>query len=192
MNTIQVNKKQYTESEVIALAKQDTSYFGILYNHYFDSIFRFIFKRIGGDEESTADLTQQTFIKALKNISGYEDRGFKFSSWLYRIAQNEVNMFFRSQKTQHSVEISDHTLRNLQEEAELDRYMSQEEQEQLIELINQLEPEQQEIIELRFFQELSFRDIAEIYSISEANAKMRVYRILEKLTKKWKGHDTEI
>ena len=42
-----------------------------------------------------------------------------------------------------------------------------------------------DLIELRFFQEMSFKEIADIYSITEANAKMRVYRILEKLNKKW-------
>jgi RNA polymerase sigma-70 factor (ECF subfamily) len=48
-----------------------------------------------------------------------------------------------------------------------------------------MEQEHLDLIELRFFQEMSFKEIAEIYNITEANAKMRVYRILEKLKNKW-------
>ena len=174
-----------TESEIIALAKTDSFYFGALYNSYFDRIFRFIFKRLGGKEELAGDLTQQTFMKAMANISKYEDRGFSFSSWLFRIAQNEVLMHFRSQKKVTTVAIEERMFKNMCDEANITGYMSQEDQEKLIELLNGMEQEHLDLIELRFFQGLSFKEIADIYSISEPNAKMRVYRILEKLNKKW-------
>ena len=64
--------------------------------------------------------------------------------------------------------------------------MSIEDQEKLMEIINNLGQEHLDLIELRFFQELSFKEIAEIYSITEANAKMKVYRILEKMNLNWK------
>ena len=70
-------------------------------------------------------------------------------------------------------------------EANLSNHMSMEDQERLIEAINGLKQEHQDLIELRFFQELSFKEIAEIYDITEANAKMRTYRILEKIGKMW-------
>lgn len=92
------NISKLPESEIIVLAQKDRKHFGILYDNYFDEIFRFVFKRLGGKEAIAGDLTQQTFIKAMANLEKYEDRGFPFSSWLYRIAQNEVAMFFRSQK----------------------------------------------------------------------------------------------
>ena len=180
------NKKQLTESEVIALAKQDQVYFGTLYNKYFDQIFRFVFKKLGGDEEITGDLTQQTFMKAMANIQKYEDRGLPFSSWLYRIAQNEVLMFFRKQKKSFTVAIDENKVVGLASEASLSsEYMSQQDQEKLIELLNHLDANHLELIELRFFQEMSFKEIADIYSISEANAKMRTYRILERINKTW-------
>jgi RNA polymerase sigma-70 factor (ECF subfamily) len=64
--------------------------------------------------------------------------------------------------------------------------MTIEDQEKLMEQLNELPQENLDLIELRFFQELSFKEIAEIYSITEANAKMRIYRILEKMNKNWK------
>jgi RNA polymerase sigma-70 factor (ECF subfamily) len=144
-----------------------------------------VFKRLGGNEEVAGDVTQQTFIKAMANLNKYEDRGLPFSSWLYRIAQNEVSMFFRQQKKSFSVSIDENRLMDMASEAKLASYMSIDEQEKLVETLNSLKQEHLDLIELRFFQELSFKEIAEIYDITEANAKMRTYRILEKIGKLW-------
>lgn len=179
------NIKQLTEQEVIAYAKKDQSYFGTLYDKYFEQIFRFVFKRVGGNEDLAGDITQQTFIKAMANIEKYEDRGLPFGSWLYRIAQNEVSMHFRKLKKNYTVPVDENRIKDVASEANLSGYMSMEEQELLIEMINKLEESQMELIELRFFQGMSFKEIAEIYNITEANAKMRTYRILERIAKKW-------
>lgn len=180
-----IDISKLTESQIIALAKKKKRFFGVLYDRYFDQIFRFVFKRLGGNETMAGDLTQQTFIKAMANLEKYEDRGLPFSSWLYRIAQNEVSMFFRQQKKSYSVSIDEGRLMDMAGEANLSNQMSMEDQERLIEAINGLQQEHQDLIELRFFQEMSFKEIAEIYDITEANAKMRTYRILEKIGKKW-------
>jgi len=182
--------QKLTESEIIALAKTDRRHFGVLYDRYFEQIFRFVFKRLGGDEDTAGDLSQQTFIKAMANMHKYEDRGFPFSSWLYRIAQNEVSMYFRQQKKQSSVPIDENRIQEVAMEAEIFRsHMSMEDQEKLVELLNGLEESQLDLIELRFFQEMSFKEIAEIYSVSEATAKMRTYRILERINKQWKNEE---
>jgi RNA polymerase sigma-70 factor (ECF subfamily) len=173
-----------SDSEIVALAKNDQVYFGELYERYFEQIFRFVFKRLGGKENEAGDITQQTFMKAMANLGKYEDRGLAFSSWLYRIAQNEVNMYFRKSKGNYTIEIEERKLKDLWNEAEIN-YMSEEDQEQLVDLLNNLDQEHLDLLELRFFQEMSFKEIADIYSITEPNAKMRVYRILEKLNKKW-------
>ena len=180
------NKTVYSESELIELSKSNHQYFGALYEKYFDTIFRFIFKRLGGDETVSGDLTQQTFMKAMVNIQKYEDRGFPFSSWLFRIAQNEVNLFFRSLKNNKTVDINENQLKSVLEDFDSSASMTIENQEKLIQCINSLEPEQIDLIELRFFQEMSFQEIAAIYDITEANAKMRIYRLLEKIQKNWK------
>ncbi len=184
------NITQLSESEVIVLAKKDQFYFGVLYNQYFEQIFRFVFKRLGGDEEIAGDVTQQTFIKAMANLEKYEDRGLPFSSWLYRIAQNEVSMHFRKLKKNFSVPIDENRIVEVAVEASLStEYMTADQQEKLIEMLNELDTDHLDLIELRFFQELSFKQIADIYKISEANAKMRTYRILERINKKWKNDE---
>jgi len=184
------NIKQLSEPEIIALAKKDRKYFGVLYDQYFEQIFRFVFKRLGGDEDTAGDLTQQTFIKAMANMEKYEDRGFPFSSWLYRIAQNEVSLYFRQQKKNCSVAIDESRIQEVAAEAEIfSSHMSMDDQERLIEMLNGLDENQLDLVELRFFQEMSFKEIAEIYSVSEATAKMRTYRILERINKQWKNEE---
>lgn len=179
------------DQALIKLAKKESRYFGALYDRYFEIIFRFVFKRLGGDEDQAGELTQITFIKAMANIEKYEDRGLKFSSWLYRIAQNEVLMYFREQKKVRYVPVDENRLKDLASEVQVNTYMSTEDQDKLISMINALEPEQMDLIELRFFQGMSFLEIAGIYNISEASAKMRIYRILERISKKWTGKEWE-
>jgi len=180
------NISNLSETELIALAKKDQKYFGPLYERYFEEIFCFIFKRLGGDEEIAGDITQQTFIKAMANMGRYEDRGFKFSSWLYRIAQNEVSMYFRQLKKSYSVAVDENRIADLAQEAELEmNYMSMDQQEKLVEILNSLNESELELIELRFFQAMRFQDIANIYNITEANTKMRIYRLLDKISKLW-------
>lgn len=185
---IRKEKKQLTEKEAIEKSKENTTYFGLLYNSYFEQIFRFIFAKVGGNEDLSGDLTQQTFMKAMANIGKYEDRGFPFSSWLYRIAQNEVLMHFRSQKKTIYVPIDENRIHDLVDEIDSCKtYLSIEDQEKIIQILNELDPNHLDLIELRYFQGISFKEIAEIYNITEANAKMRTYRILDRIKKVWKA-----
>ena len=181
------NDKNLTEAQIIALAKKDVYYFGLLYDKYFNTIFSFVFKRLGGAEDLAGDVTQLSFMKAMANIQKYEDRGNPFSSWLYKIANNQVYEYFRKKKRLHEVPVDEQRIQDLGKEANINSYMSLAEQEKLIEMINALEQVQQDLIELRFFEKMSFKEIAAIYNITEANAKMRTYRILERIKNKWEN-----
>lgn len=184
-------KQEITEEEAIRLAKQDHRYFGVLYEAHFAVIFRFVYQRLGGKEEIAGDLTQQTFFQAMTKIHQYEDRGGAFRSWLFRIAQNEVNQFFRKEKRNTEVEIQATMLVDLMDEATI-KHEQEADFERIVSYVNDLESEQQNLIELRFFQGLSFKEIAEIYHLTEANTKMRVYRILEKLKTKWRAENENV
>lgn len=172
-----------TEPELIELAKKDVRYFEELYERNFEFVFRFLFKRLSGNEELAGELTQKTFIKAMGAISKYEDRGYAFSTWLIRIAQNEANMFYRSSKKTVLIELTELEIKPLVSEVYESSRFKDEHYELLINLLNDLPDEQSDLIELRFLHEMSFKKIADIYNITEANAKMRVYRIIEKLRK---------
>lgn len=169
---------------LVAAAKKDRAAFGALYDKYFERIYLFIYKRVG-DEDVAGDVCQETMLKVMFNIQKYEDRGIPFSAWIYRIASNEVNLFFRQKKKNVTVEVNEKHLKDLMSEGEIGEAEREEDQEKLVAAIGKLQPEHAEIVELRFFLQYSFKEIAEFYTITEANAKMRLYRILEKMKQDW-------
>lgn len=169
-------KEKNIELAYIQKAKTDKAQFGFLYEKYYEQIFVFIFKKIQ-EVDLTGEICSQTFLKAMMNIEKYEDRGFPFSSWLYRIASNEVNQYFRKSKKTIAVSVDENSLQEIASELEVD---SREEELRLI--LTQLEKlplEKSQLVELRFFEGLSFKEIASIFEITESTAKMRVYRIIE-------------
>jgi RNA polymerase sigma-70 factor (ECF subfamily) len=85
------------EYETVKKAVKDPAKFQVLYDRYFTVIFNFIYRKID-DEDITADLTSQTFLKALGSLKKYKYKGVPFSAWLYRIASNEVNKHYRAGK----------------------------------------------------------------------------------------------
>jgi RNA polymerase sigma-70 factor (ECF subfamily) len=170
---------------LVEAAKKDSSRFGAIYEKYYRQIFLFVFKRTS-DEEICGDIVSQVFLKAMLSIQKFEYRGVPFSAWLYRIASNEVNQHFRTQKGDRTVSI---------DQPNIDRVMGMVEEVKgedntghytkvMLETLTELDPEDVQIIELRFFEDLPFKDVAFIIGITENNAKVRVYRILERLRKR--------
>ena len=173
-------KEKHIELSYIQKAKKDKKQFGFLYEKYFHQLYIFIFKKVQ-NEDSAGDICSKTFMKAMMNIGKYEDRGFPFSSWLYRIASNEVNLYFRAQKKEITLQINENQVTAIAQEIELN-----DDEENLHAILNKLEElplEKSQLIEMRFFEGLSFKEIGSIFDISEASAKMRVYRVIESLKK---------
>lgn len=165
------------EQKVIEESKKDPQAFERLYVKYYEQILKFVYKRIESLDD-TRDITSTVFINALSNISKYKYMGFPFSSWLYRIAINEINMFYRKSKKSRVISLSEHGFKNLANES------SDVDPEALMTLkksLLHLSPEELNLIELRFFENRPFAEMGEILEITEANAKIRTYRVLDKL-----------
>ncbi len=174
----------HQDLEFIAKAKADKNAFCLLYNKYWDRIFLFIFKKVQS-MDTAGDICQSAMLKAMLNLPKYEDRGFPFSAWLYRIASNEVNLHFRKKKKEAFVEVKETHVKELMHEVEISDTTSTTEQEKLLLILEDLKPKDAELIEMRFFFSYSFKEIADFYKISEASAKMRLYRTIDKLKQKW-------
>jgi len=170
------------ELAIIESAKNDIARFAPIYDKYYEQIFRFIFQRLD-DKEQAFDATQQVFLKAMDSLKKYEFRGVPFASWLYRIASTEVHNLFRAQKTQRTVNIDSVSVYDIIEEIQenkVDKY-----HDKIVEIIgNELNEDDLQLIEMRFFEKRSFKEIAEILDMTENNAKVKTYRILERLKKK--------
>lgn len=110
-------------------------------------------------------------------------QGFPFSSWLYKIALNEVNEYYRKKNKRRVVSIESTGLERLTNaliEGESDLELN-EKRFYLSEALKQLEALEIQLVELRFFEEKSFKEIGYILNITENNAKVRTYRLLDKI-----------
>lgn len=166
------------ELQVIEAAKRNPDHFAPLYERYHKPIFVFVYKKVQ-DVDLTADITSTVFLKALLNIKKYRFKGFPFSAWLFRIASNEVNMHYRNEKKMIKVEVQERDVKVLMGEMKEDD--SQEQLERLLEGLGKLPVEQSQLIDMRFFEKRSFKEMGEIMGMSEDNAKVRTYRALKKL-----------
>lgn len=175
------SEEMHQEWLQIQEAQKDPARFRPLYNRYFEPIFRFILRRTA-DQDLTADLCSQVFLKAMQKLNGYQYKGVPFSAWLYRIASNEVAQYFREVQRNRVVSLEDTDLTNMieeMEETDLEIH-----REQLIEVLDQLKEIDLQLIEMRFFEQRPFKEIAEILGITESNAKVKTYRILERMKRK--------
>lgn len=168
------------ELDWILEAKKDPERFGPLYRKYHEQIFRYIYQRMD-DEHLAFDVTSQVFIKALKNLHKYEYRGVPFSSWLYRIAKSELYQAFRDRKARRTVSVESMHLFEMVEEFEEDD--SATNKKKLLQCLSLLKDGDLQLIELRYFEKRSYREIGEILEITENNAKVRTFRALERLKK---------
>jgi RNA polymerase sigma-70 factor (ECF subfamily) len=168
------------ELALIEAAKTDPERFAPLYNKYYKQIYRYVYQRMDS-RDAAADVTGQVFLKALTNLAKYEYRGVPFASWLYRIAHNELMQLFRTRKNHRAVNADIGDLRYICDETRspfFEEYIPA-----IRELITRLNSDDLQLVEMRFFEKRPFKEIAEILNITEVNAKVRMYRVIEKLKK---------
>ena len=185
--------KELSEMEAeyreIQRAQGDSRFFEPLYTRYYQPVFRFIYQRLE-DKENAFDITAQVFLKALTNLSKYQFRGVPFSSWLFRIAFSEINQAFRNDKFKHTINVDSPSAKRLAGEIEDDTLENYE--KWIPALLNKLDEEEVAMIEMRFFEGRSFKEIGEILNITENNAKVRGHRAIEKLRNVYKKYAEKI
>jgi RNA polymerase sigma-70 factor, ECF subfamily len=169
------------ETTLIQGAKEGASaHFGELYNRYVDRIYRFIYYKTFS-KEAAEDITSDVFHKAYDRLSSFDTNKGTFSQWIYRIARNSVIDHYRTQKKTVPIE-------DAFDLGEDDRTI--EEHDNLIalgrvkEFMKSLTPRQREIITLRIWEELSYREIADRLDTTEDAAKMAFSRAMKELREK--------
>lgn len=178
MNNLKTDSEIKQEFALILQAQKNPKYFEPLYNRYFKAIYLFIYKRTS-DYDIAGDITSLVFLKALTNINRYVYKGVPFSAWLYRIASNEVNLYYRNTKKEKVVSIDESGLLNILSEIKIEN--DDEKQQKLFKALNSLKDNLNQIVQLRFFEEKSFKEIGDILGITENNAKVKLYRAIDKI-----------
>lgn len=176
----QTSEQLLRENEIIEAAKKNPERFEPIYKKYHEQIFRYVYQRMD-DKEMAHDVTSQIFLKAITKLHKYEFRGVPFSSWLYRIAMSEVYQYLKDKSAERTVNVDTSGLSEMMDDMEdEDRFADKE---RLIRLIGELPEEELQIIEMRYFEKRSYREIGEILGIEENNAKVKSFRIVGKLKK---------
>jgi len=155
----------------------DSEAFGLLYEKYVGRIYNYIYYRTGNVHDAE-DLTERVFIRALKHIRRYNDRGLPFSSWLYRIAHNLVANWHRDNSRRKEVTLDDGLVSIYRGDFPEHELLRSEEQEQLMILVRSLPPDRQELLILKFVEHLSNTEIGSIMGRSEGAIKSLYHRTL--------------
>jgi len=179
------------EKELIKSAQKDPDIFGQIYDIYYPKIFGYILKRTA-NLEIAQDICSETFLKAFSKLWQFKWKNVSFSSWLYKIATNEINQYFRKGKYK-SLSL------DLMVNSGIEPVSQENQEREIIEAedtlrrhkefliiqnkISRLNIKYQEVITLRFFEKKSVKDIAEILSKPEGTVKSLLHRAVKKLQK---------
>lgn len=176
----QLDYDDMSDSELVALAKEDQEVFGVLYERYVEKIYNYIFYRTGNHHDAE-DLTAMVFYRALGHIQNYTDRGIPFQAWLYRIAHNLVANWHRDRGRRKIIALEDYVGPDTQDKTPDVQTETQEEREILLESIRQLPPERQQLLILKYIERLPNAEIGQIMGRTEGAIKSLYHRTLNNL-----------
>jgi RNA polymerase sigma-70 factor (ECF subfamily) len=169
---------QEEESLIRRAQQRDAEAFAQLYETYFDPIYRYIFFKTGRQAEAE-DLTQQVFLKAFQSITSFQWRGVPFSSWLFRMAHNQVVDYLRKRSREKALPLDEARMGGDIDPASLAEHRLT--LEQLRAASQRLSPAQQEVLHLRFAAGLSIAEVAAAMGKSEGAIKSLQHSALLRL-----------
>lgn len=161
---------------IIDCQKGDTERFAEIYDLYIRKIYKFIYYKTL-HKETAEDLTSETFLKSMKNIKKF-DVSRQFSSWLYKIAQNTVIDYYRtSKKTENIDDVWDIK----DEEDFIEKLDNKLSFKKIKKHLSGLPSMQRDIIIMRVWQDMTYKEISEIIGKTEENCKVIFSRTIAKL-----------
>lgn len=176
----------YEEKRIVKEAQKNPKVFGLIFDEFYRPIFNYVLRRIPNIRDAQ-DITSETFFKALKGLGKFRWQNIPFSAWLYRIATNEINNFYRKKGDIIKINIEQAPEIPSQENIEKEIIEAEKELEnkkeflKLHESIKKLSVDYQTIITLRFFEKKKISEICQIINKPEGTVKSQIHRALERL-----------
>src|SRR5580692_5304667 len=166
--------QEASERRLIEAAQQDPSRFAALYEIHFERVYAYVSRRLG-NREAAEDITSEVFQHALANLPRFEWRGAPFGSWLMRIASNAIADRWRRHARENATALADDPVSNEPNPEEVEM------RAQLFRLVRALPVEQRRVIEMRFAEEKSIREIAVALGRTEGAVKQLQFRGMQTL-----------
>ena len=185
LNPIIVNSSQKTFSDEEALEKylstQNVNYFNLLYDRYTDKVFSkcITMLRI---EAKAEDACQEIFVKILLNLSKFNGKS-KFSTWVYSITYNYCIDVIRKDKKRVTVGIENYPNINIIDDDLYDNEIKETNIYRLKEILEEMDPEDRSVLMMKYQDDLSIKEISEIFNKSESAVKMKIFRAKERFMK---------
>lgn len=167
-------KKQIEKAKI-----GDQVAFTSLLDYYWNEVYGFMLQRTQ-NETDAEDITIETFAKAFDKISTYNP-DFQFNTWLISIAKNVHIDMLRKKRSTLFIDITDeednqaYNIADSSPSAE-DKLITEQNLSRLLQFIKELKPHYQEVIQLRYFQELSYQEISEELQEPLSNVKVKLLR----------------
>lgn len=188
MNERVFRVEEKSEEQILALASAgDEEAFGWLYQKYVTRIYNYVYFRTGNAAEAE-DLTAKVFLRAMKHIRNYRDLGLPFSAWLYRIAHNLVANWHRDNGRKKEIPLDDALPLPVLSKHPESEVVKREETDKLLRIIRKLPPERQQLIILKFVEQLSNAEIGVIMGKSEGAIKSLYHRTLTSLREEYERY----
>lgn len=176
---MKVKSQEVDPRALIEAAQKDLSCFGEVYELYFERVYAYVLRH-AQDRAAAEDITSDVFHQALANLGRFEWRGVPFSAWLFRIAANALaDHFHRMSRSRNNVDIEGIDPPNpahfsTRGEVDADRAC-------VFRLVRDLPPDQRRVVEMRFAEEKSIREVALAIGRTEGAVKQLQFRALENL-----------
>jgi RNA polymerase sigma-70 factor (ECF subfamily) len=158
----------------------DAEAFGLLYDRYVDTVYRYIYYRVGSTQLAE-DLTSETFLRALRRVNSFTWQGRDFAAWLVTIARNLVVDHFKSSRFRLEVSTGEMLDANDVQEGPEGAVLESFTNLALLGAVKRLNAQQQECVVLRFLQGLSVAETARVMGKNEGAIKTLQYRAVRSL-----------
>jgi len=172
------------ENKLIKKAKKgEKEAFGLLYDKYAAVIYRYFFLRLGGQKEIAEDLTQEVFLDVWRNIGNYNVKGVPFVSYLYTVARNALTDYWRTKRKYVDFEdLAESSFVAYSNDVE-NTLDEKREMEIIKKALGYLEPAYQEVLIMKFVEDLSNKEIASVLGKSEGAVRVIQHRAIKQLKK---------
>jgi RNA polymerase sigma-70 factor, ECF subfamily len=170
------------EQQLVEDAKINSESFGKLYDYYFPKVFNYVAVKIR-NKADIEDLVAEIFMKVCESLPRFQWRGFPFGAWIFAIARNTLNDFYSKSKKNNHSELDDARF-VVDEGADISpkKKAAQEELANKVQDVLKNLPERElNVIQLKFFGELSNREIVRITGLSESHVAVIIFRALKKI-----------
>lgn len=169
----------HEDQSLIEASQQDPKEFFVLYEKYVDRIFQFIYYRVGSQRDVAEDLAQEVFVRSLKNIRTFRWQGYPYSAYLYRVARAVCKEHYSEKQIEDIEQVVLEDIQSTSASTQADMQLLWEH------IRSNCSEELQEILLLRYVEDLSYDEIAGMLNKKPGAIRTMVSRAITKLQQEY-------